>query len=324
MTLIELSDVQEAKKRIEKFVHKTPLLHSQTLSKFSGFDLYLKLENFQRTGSFKPRGALNNIMSLPEKPKGIVTASAGNHGQALAYAGKIEHIPATIVVPDGAARSKIDAMRDMGATVIEHGKVWDDAYQKCLELAEDLGLLIIHPFNDPKTIAGQGTVALEILEKQPNTDAIIAGIGGGGLLSGIAFTAKTLKPNIKIFGVEAAGGPSMLKSLEAGHPIELKHVNTLADGLASRTVGSHTFEITKEFVDDVVMVSDQEMIAAIWLLLERCKILAEMAGASSVASALNKKIPLEAGSKVVCVVSGGNIDLSQLSEFIQHQQNKHK
>jgi threonine dehydratase len=320
MSIIELSDVQEAKKRIEKFVHKTPLLHSRTLSEFSGFDLYLKLENFQRTGSFKPRGALNNVMSLPKKPKGIITASAGNHGQALAYAGKIENIPATIVVPEGAARSKVDAMRGMGATVVEHGKVWDDAYLKCVEIAEDQGLMLIHPFNDPKTIAGQGTVALEILEKVPDTDAIIAGIGGGGLLSGIAFTTKTLKPQIKVFGVEAEGGPAMLKSLEAGHPIDLKNVNTLADGLASRTVGSNTLEITKEFVDEVVMVSDPEMVEAIWLLLERCKILAEMAGASSVAAALNQKIPLETGSKVVCVVSGGNIDLSQLSKFIQHKQ----
>lgn len=326
MKLLELSDVKEARRRIKNWIHKTPLMYSRTLSALSGFDLYLKLENFQRTGSFKVRGALNKVMSIPESenPPGIITASAGNHGQAIAYAGKIKHIPTTVVVPEGAARSKIEAIRGLGATVVEYGKVWDDAYQRCLEIVEDQGLMLIHPFNDPKIIVGQGTISFEILEDLPDTDVIVAGIGGGGLLSGIAFTAKEIRDEIKVFGVEAAGGPAMLKSLETGHPIELKHLNTLADGLASKTVGDNTFKLVKMFVDGVVVVNDREMIDAIGLLLERCKILAEMAGAASVAAALTKKLLLERDSKVVCVVSGGNIDLLQLSKFIQARQDTHK
>ena len=319
MKLIDLSDIEDARKRIRKWIHKTPIVHSRTLSELSGLNQYLKLENFQRTGSFKVRGALNKILSISdlEIPTGIITASAGNHGQAMAYAGKIRQIPATVVVPEGAVRSKIEAIKGLGATVIEYGKVWDDAYKKCLEIAEDKGLMIIHPFNDPKIIAGQGTISLEILEEHPDIDAIVAGIGGGGLLAGIAFTATAIRDEIKIFGVEAAGGPAMLKSLEKGFPIELECIDTQADGLASRTVGDNTFKLVKQYVERVVIVNDHEMINAIGLLLERCKILSELAGAASVAAVLSRKLSLKNNSKVVCIISGGNIDLTQLSKFIQ-------
>lgn len=280
-------------------------------------EIYLKCENLQVTGSFKVRGAYYKISQLneEEKKRGVIACSAGNHAQGVALAATKNHIKSLICLPDGAPISKVEATKRYGADVCLVKGVYDDAYQRALELKEEKGYTFIHPFNDEDVIAGQGTIGLEILEQIPDVDAVIVPIGGGGLISGLAFAIKSLNPNIKIYGVQASGAPSMLRSIEHDQIQTLKHVSTIADGIAVKEPGCNTFEICKKYVDEIVTVTDDEISTAILTLIEQQKMVAEGAGAVSLAAALFHKVPIQ-GKKVVCVLSGGNIDVTILSRVI--------
>ena len=280
-------------------------------------DLYLKPENLQNTGSFKVRGAGCKIAMLSdeEKAKGVIACSAGNHAQGVALAASKCKIKSLICLPDSAPISKIEATKGYGADVCLVEGCYDDAYQKALELRDEHGYTFVHPFDDENVIAGQGTIAIEILNSLDDIDAIIVPIGGGGLISGIAYTAKMLKPTVKIYGVQAAGAPSMFKSINNGSIVCLDSVSTIADGIAVKQPGENTFELVKNYVDDIALVTDDEISSAILALIEKQKMIAEGAGAVSVAAAMFDKFPIK-GKKVVSVVSGGNIDVTSLSRVI--------
>lgn len=282
-----------------------------------GCDLYIKPENLQVTGSFKVRGASYMISQLSdeEKSRGVIACSAGNHAQGVALAAQKAGIKAVICLPEGAPISKVEATRSYGAEICLVPGVYDDAYNRALQLKDEMGLTFVHPFDNPLVIAGQGTIALEILDDLPNVDAIIVPIGGGGLISGIAFTAKTLKPSIKIYGVQAEGAPSMVNSLAHNEIERLDSVSTIADGIAVKQPGVNTFECCQKYVDEVVTVTEDEICSAILFLLEKHKMTAEGAGAVSVAAAMHGKLPIE-GKRTVCVVSGGNVDVTFLSRII--------
>ena len=284
-----------------------------------GCNVYLKTENLQVTGSFKIRGSYFKISQLTEeeKQKGVIACSAGNHAQGVALAATKNGIKSIICLPDGAPISKVEATKRYGAEVCLVKGVYDDAYNKALELKDEKGLTFIHPFNDPDVIAGQGTIGLEILNQLPNADVVVVPIGGGGLISGIAYTIKQLKPNCKVYGVQAAGAPSMEHSIADGEIETLDTVNTIADGIAVKTPGSLTYDLCNEYVDGIVTVSDDEIALAILTLLEQQKLIAEGAGAVPVAAVINGKIPDIDGKNVVCVVSGGNIDVTILSRVIE-------
>ena len=284
-----------------------------------GCNVYLKTENLQVTGSFKIRGSYFKISQLTEeeKQKGVIACSAGNHAQGVALAATKNGIKSIICLPDGAPISKVEATKRYGAEVCLVKGVYDDAYNKALELKDEKGLTFIHPFNDPDVIAGQGTIGLEILNQLPNADIVVVPIGGGGLISGIAYTIKQLKPNCKVYGVQAAGAPSMEHSIADGEIETLDTVNTIADGIAVKTPGSLTYDLCNEYVDGIVTVSDDEIALAILTLLEQQKLIAEGAGAVPVAAVMNGKIPDIDGKNVVCVVSGGNIDVTILSRVIE-------
>lgn len=283
----------------------------------SSAEIYLKPENLQRTGSFKLRGAYYKISQLSdeERSRGVIACSAGNHAQGVALGASHAGIKATICLPAGAPISKIEATKALGAEVVMVPGVYDDAYARAIELQKENGYTLVHPFDDPKVIAGQGTIGLEIIEEMPDVDAVIVPVGGGGLISGVAFAIKTLKPNIKVYGVQAEGAPSMVKSLHNGERECLDHVSTIADGIAVKEPGINTFEMCRKYVDDIVTVSDDEVAAAILTLIEQQKLVAEGAGAVSVAAAMFNKVPIE-GKKVVCLVSGGNIDVTSLNRVI--------
>lgn len=280
-------------------------------------DLYLKPENLQNTGSFKVRGAGCKIAMLSdeEKAKGVIACSAGNHAQGVALAASKCKIKSLICLPDSAPISKIEATKGYGADVCLVEGCYDDAYQKALELRDEHGYTFVHPFDDENVIAGQGTIAIEILNSLDDIDAIIVPIGGGGLISGIAYTAKMLKPTVKIYGVQAAGAPSMFNSINNGSIECLDSVSTIADGIAVKQPGENTFELVKNYVDDIALVTDDEISSAILALIEKQKMIAEGAGAVSVAAAMFDKFPIK-GKKVVSVVSGGNIDVTSLSRVI--------
>ena len=280
-------------------------------------DLYLKPENLQNTGSFKVRGAGCKIAMLSdeEKARGVIACSAGNHAQGVALAASKCKIKSLICLPDSAPISKIEATKGYGAEVCLVEGCYDDAYNKALELKEQFGYTFVHPFDDENVIAGQGTIAIEILNSLDNIDAIIVPIGGGGLISGIAYTAKMLKPSVKIYGVQAAGAPSMFNSVNNGSIECLDSVSTIADGIAVKQPGENTFELVKNYVDDIALVTDDEISSAILALIEKQKMIAEGAGAVSVAAAMFNKFPIE-GKRVVSVVSGGNIDVTSLSRVI--------
>ena len=314
-------NILRASRVLKEVVHKTPLDRSRFFSSASGGDVYLKLENLQKTGAFKVRGAYYKIymLSPDEKKRGVVAASAGNHAQGVAFASRAAGVDAVIVMPETAPIAKIEATRSYGARIILYGDLYDDAYEKALEIARSEGRVFIHPFDDPYVIAGQGTIALEIIESLPSFDTIIVPVGGGGLISGIAIAVRMLLGDqVKIIGVEAERSPSMKISLEQGHPTEVSVAHSIADGIVVKKPGELTYSIISELVDDIVTVSDDEIAHAIVALLERGKTLAEGAGAVSLAAILSGKVDI-ANKKCVAIVSGGNIDLSLLSRIIPRE-----
>ncbi len=280
-------------------------------------EVYLKPENLQHTGAFKLRGAYYKISQLTpeEREKGVIACSAGNHAQGVALAATQNGIRSLICLPAGAPISKIEATKRLGAEVCLVPGVYDDAYEKAIELQKEHGYTFIHPFDDLKVIAGQGTIALEILEEMPDVEAVIVPIGGGGLIAGIAFALKQLKPDVKVYGVQAEGAPSMYESVKEGERKHLSQVSTIADGIAVKEPGGNTYEFCRKYVDEIVTVSEDEIAAAILALIEQQKLVAEGAGAVSVAAAMFNKVPV-CGKKTVCVVSGGNIDVTILNRVI--------
>lgn len=280
--------------------------------------IYLKPENLQHTGAFKLRGAYYKISQLSdeEKSRGVIACSAGNHAQGVALSATRNGIKSLICLPAGAPISKIEATKRLGAEVCLVPGVYDDAYAKALELKEQMGYTFVHPFNDPKVIAGQGTIGLEIIEEMPEVEAIVVPVGGGGLIAGVAFAVKSLRPDIKVYGVQAEGAPSMAESLRKHERVHLDSVSTIADGIAVKEPGDLTFELCKEYVDDIVTVSEDEIASAILSLIEQQKLVAEGAGATAVAAAaMFNRLPID-GKKVVCLVSGGNIDVNILNRVI--------
>lgn len=301
---------------LKNVIRKTDLIHAPKINPES--DIYLKTENLQITGSFKVRGAYYKISQLSddEKAKGVIACSAGNHAQGVALAASKNGIKSLICLPDGAPISKVEATKSYGADVCLVNGVYDDAYNKAIQLRDEKGYTFIHPFDDENVIAGQGTIGLELLDQLPDIDAIIVPIGGGGLISGVAFAAKMLKPEIKIYGVQASGAPSMLVSMESGKIECLDSVSTIADGIKVKEPGVNTFDCCQKYVDEIVTVTDDEISSAILALIEQHKLIAEGAGAVSVAAAMFNKVPIK-GKKTVCLVSGGNIDVTILSRVIK-------
>ena len=313
--MLTLEKIYKASEVLKEVAGKTDILPASKI--FCDNHIFLKTENIQSTRSFKVRGAYFKISELTEeeKKRGVIACSAGNHAQGVALAATKHGVKSLICLPEGAPISKIQATKGYGADVCLVKGVYDDAYQKALELKEQYGYTFVHPFDDEDVIAGQGTVALEILEDMPKVDAIVVPIGGGGLISGIAYTIKNLKSKIKVYGVQAEGAPSMYRSVKEGAPITLDEVNTIADGIAVKHPGTLTYELTKKYVDDIFTVSEDEIATAIVTLMERKKMVAEGAGAVSVAAAMFNKLPLK-DKNVVCIVSGGNIDVNKLSRVI--------
>ena len=313
--MLTLDKIYHAAFVLKKVARKTDLIRATKLSKQC--ELYLKTENLQETGSFKLRGAYYKISQLTEeeKSRGIIACSAGNHAQGVAMAATQSGIQSLICMPDGAPISKVEATKQLGAEVRLVKGAYDDAYATALQLQEDTGATFIHPFDDDEVIAGQGTIGLEILDELENPDAVVVPIGGGGLISGVAYAIKHLNPNVKIYGVQAAGAASMVKSQQEGTPITLDQAETFADGIAVKHPGDITYQLVEQYVDEIVTVSEDELAAAILALIEKQKVIAEGAGAVSVAAVLFHKLPVE-GKKVVCIVSGGNIDVNILSRVI--------
>ncbi|WP_339007399.1 threonine ammonia-lyase [Fusobacterium animalis] len=311
----KIQDFITAKEKLSKVLLKTSLIQSPIFSKEAGNEVYIKPENLQKTGSFKIRGAYNKITNLSdeEKKKGVIASSAGNHAQGVAYGAKESGIKAVIVMPKSTPLIKVESTKQYGAEVILHGDVYDDAFKKAKELEEKEGYIFVHPFDDEDVIYGQGTIALEILEELPETDIILVPIGGGGLISGIACAAKILKPEIKIIGVEPDGAASAYEAIKEDKVIELKEANTIADGTAVKKIGNITFEYIKKYVDEIITVSDYELMEAFLLLVEKHKIIAENSGILSLAALKKLK---EKNKKVVSVVSGGNIDVLMISSMI--------
>ena len=315
MILLPLEKVYDAKNVLDKIARKTALIHSRYLSKEN--NIFLKSENLQLTGSFKLRGAYYKISKLSDeqKERGIIACSAGNHAQGVALAARENNIKATIFIPATAPLSKVEATRAYGAEIRLIDGVYDDAYQEAVKFQKETQGIFIHPFDDIDVIAGQGTIALEIYEQLADVDAIIVPIGGGGLISGIAATIKQIKPDCKVFGVQAQKADSMYVSIKEHKRIELKHVNTFADGTAVKLPGDLTFEFCEDYVDEIITVSDDEIASAVLLLMEKEKIVTEGSGALPVAAVMFDRIPLK-NKNIVCVVSGGNIDVNILSRVI--------
>lgn len=314
--MLTLENVYKAGSVLRDVVRKTDMLPSSKLC--PGCELYLKTENLQVTGSFKVRGSYYKIsrLSEEEKARGVIACSAGNHAQGVALAARQNGIPAIICLPDGAPISKIEATKSYGAQVCLVPGVYDDAFKRAIELRDERGYTFIPPFDDEDVIAGQGTIGLEIIDQLPDVDAVIVPVGGGGLISGIAFALKSINPRIKVYGVEAAGAASMSRALAAGQISELESVSTIADGIAVKRPGELTFDLCSRYVDGIVTVTDDEISAAILALMEQHKLVTEGAGAVSVAAAMFGKVKT-AGKRVVCVLSGGNIDVTILSRVIK-------
>ena len=312
---LNMQEVYRASYVLKPIIRETLLIPSSKVRE--GAQIFIKPENLQVTGSFKVRGASYMVSQLSEeeKERGVIACSAGNHAQGVALSAQKYGIPSIICLPEGAPISKVEATRSYGAEICLVPGVYDDAYNRALQLKEERGMTFVHPFNNPLVIAGQGTIGVEILNELPDVDVIIVPIGGGGLIGGIAYVAKQLNPNIKVYGVQAKGAPSMLESIEHGHIERLSAVSTIADGIAVKEPGDLTYNLCQKYVDGIVTVSDDEVCAAILLLLEQHKMIAEGAGAVSVAAAMFCNLPLE-GKKTVCVVSGGNIDVTTLNRII--------
>lgn len=313
---MKIDDIYEAEEYLKPFIRKTHLIKTEIEN---DYNLYLKPENLQITGSFKIRGAFNKLRKFSEEEKkaGAIACSAGNHAQGIALASKLLGIKATVCMPKSAQKVKIESCKKLGAEVVLVDGVYDDAYEKALELHEEYGYTFVHPFNDEDVIAGQATIGLEILNELKDIDAIVCPIGGGGLIAGIAFAAKSIKPSIKVYGVEATGAPSMFASLASGYIKKLQKVKTFADGIAVKEVGNIAFDYTSKFVDDVVFVNDEEILEAIKVLMNKEKLIAEGAGACSLAAILTNRIPgIKNKENVVCIISGGNIDIPLLSKIV--------
>lgn len=310
-----IDKIYDASRVLKEVARETDVIYAPKINPLA--KVYLKTENLQVTGSFKVRGAYYRIHNLsPEdKAKGAIACSAGNHAQGVALAAQKNGIDAVICIPAGAPLSKIEATRSYGATVELVEGVYDDAYRRAVEIQEESGRTFIHPFNDEDVIAGQGTIGLEIINQLPDVDVVLCPIGGGGLISGVAFAIKSLRPNCKVYGVQAAGAPSMKESLEKGEAIELPSVSTIADGIAVKKPGNVTFDMVSKYVDGVITVTEDEIATAILALIEQQKMVAEGAGAVSVAAAMFNKVDLK-DKKVVCVVSGGNIDVNTMNRVL--------
>ena len=308
-------DVFEAAyERVAPHIHHTPLLTSRILSERTGFDVGLKAEIFQRTGSYKIRGPLNKFTHLTEEEKrrGVVCSSAGNHAQGVALAAQIHGIKAVVVMAENATPSKIAATRGYGAEVVLHGTIWDEANEKARELVRDRGLTYIHPFDDLQLIAGQGTLGLEIIRDWPEVDVVVVPIGGGGLISGVSMAVKSVKPSVKVIGVESSGAPGMHDSVRNGSVVTLDRVDCIIDGLRVKRVGETTFEVVRRYVDEIVTLPDERMFEAMLWIMGHAKLVVEGAAAAPVAALLNGLVKAPAGACVACVLSGGNVNLDQL------------
>jgi threonine dehydratase len=311
---ISQSDFDAARARVSAHAYHTPLLTSRLLSERTGFEVRLKAEVFQRGGSYKIRGPLNKIPQLTdeERRRGVICSSAGNHAQGVAIAAAVYGVRAVVVMAANATQSKIDATRAYGAEVVLHGSIWDEANAKMLELAERDGMTMIHPFDDLQLITGQGTLGLEIFDDYPQADIVVVPIGGGGLISGVSTALKGRNPKIKIIGVESSGAPGMKSSVEAGHVVTLDKVDCIIDGLRVKRVGENNFRIVRDYVDEIVTLPDADIFEAMLWIMTRSKLVVEGAAAAPVGALLNGLIKAPAGSKVVCVLSGGNVNLDQL------------
>lgn len=318
--MVDLPEVLEAGKRLQGIVHRTPVFSSATFAAWTGKKVWLKAENLQKTGAFKFRGASNFLArrQMGGSQGGVITPSSGNHGQAVALAAAQRGVDCTVVVPETASPAKVAAIQGYGANVIYWGTVSAERIEKARELAEEQDLLFVHSFDDPDIIAGQGTAGLELIEQVPDLEAVCVPVGGGGLISGMALAIKEQKPGIRVLGVEPRQSNSMQLSLAAGAPTTLDRPETLADGLRTSRPGEHTFPLVQRYVDDIVLVEEEEIEAALRHLLERGKLLVEPSGAVALAAVLAGKLPSGAG-EVGVVLSGGNVEMGQLGRLLQHQ-----
>ena len=314
MQLPSLSEFEAARGRMTPHVYHTPLVTSRILSERTGFDVRLKAELFQRTGSYKIRGPLNKFtfLSDDQKRRGVICSSAGNHAQGVALAAKIHGIHAVVCMAANATPSKVEATRGYGAEVVLHGSIWDEANERAKELVAERGYTYIHPFDDEQLIMGQGTVGLEIVRDWPGVDVVVVPIGGGGLISGIAMAVKAHNPKARVIGVESSGAPGMKRSVDEGQLITLDRVDCIIDGLRVKRVGEKTFEIVRQYVDEVVTLPDQQIFDAVVWTMHHAKLVPEGAAAAPVGALLHGLVKAPAGSKVVCVLSGGNVNLEQL------------
>jgi threonine dehydratase len=314
MQPVTTQEFTDARARMGAHVHHTPLLSSRTLSERSGFDVRLKAELFQRTGSYKIRGPLNKFAQLSddEKRRGVICSSAGNHAQGVALAARIHGIKAVVCMAANATPSKVAATRGYGAEVVLHGSIWDEANDKAKQLVAQHGYTYIHPFDDRQLMTGQGTVGLEIAQDWPAVEVAVVPIGGGGLISGVAMALKAHNPNVRIIGVESSDGPAMKRSIDAGHVVTLDRIDTIIDGLRVKRVGDLTYEVVRDFVDDIVTLPDAEIFDAVVWTMQYTKLVPEGAAASPVGALLHGLVKAPVGAKVVCVLSGGNVNLDQL------------
>ena len=308
------ADFEAARRHVAPHVYRTPMLTSRSLSEACGLDVRLKAELFQRGGSYKVRGPLNKIARLTdeERARGVICSSAGNHAQGVAIAARHYGVRAVVVMAENATRSKIAATKGYGARVVLHGSIWDEANRRALELVEEEGFTYVHPFDDPDLIAGQGTLGLEIMEQFPESEVVVVPIGGGGLISGIAMAVKSVKPGIRVIGVESSGAPAMKRSVEAGGCVTLDEMGCIIDGLRVMRVGDHTCSVVSRFVDEIVTLPDERVFDAVLWLMTRAKLVTEGAAASPVGALLEGLVDALPGTKTVCVLSGGNLDVEQL------------
>ncbi len=312
--LIPLEAFQEARRRVSPHIHHTPLLGSRTLNHLTGFDVRLKAEMFQRTGSYKIRGPLNKLALLTdeERRRGVICSSAGNHAQGVALAAQIYGVRAVVTMAENATPSKVAATRGYGAEVVLHGQIWDEANEKAREIAARDGLTYVHPFDDPQLVAGQGTLGLEVYEDWPEVDVAVVPIGGGGLISGVSMALRHMNPRVRIIGVESSGAPGMQRSFAAGHVVTLDRVDSIIDGLRVQRVGEFTLQAVRENVEEVVTLPDEAMFDAMRWLMSYCKVVTEGAAAAPVAALLHGLVRAPAGARVLCVLSGGNVNLDPL------------
>lgn len=317
--MISERDIREASEKMGGVIHKTPLDFSNTFSSLSNNRVYLKLENLQKTGSFKVRGAYNKLLSLTEqeRQRGVIAASAGNHAQGVAYASQLLNLTCTVVMPKGAPLSKVEATKSYGAKVLLMGDSFNDALDYAVTLQKQTGASFIHAFDDDAIIAGQGTIGLEILEQLPEVDAVVCPVGGGGLIAGIASAIKANDRSIKVYGIQASACPSMQHSLNEQKPIMIEALPTMADGIAVKQPGRKTFEMIQQYVDGLYCVDETEMARTMLMLLERNKLLVEGSGASGLAAIMYKKLPIKE-KNVVVILSGGNVDVAFISKIIEH------